>query len=113
MFTTVYQSIKDVLSGLPKGQTDLSVVAIMTPALMRASKFIEHNSPGLEMIKFLDIVLADFQIHHKTKQLSEQTSTLICELLLHFVVYLPYSMFEESLAVFEKLLFLCQDSVTE
>lgn len=68
MFTTVYQSIKDVLSGLPKGQTDLNVVAIMTPALTKASKFIEHNSPGLEMIKFLDIVLTDFQLHFKTKQ---------------------------------------------
>jgi len=35
------------------------------------------------------------------------------ELLSNFVAYIPYSLFEETLFVFEKLIALCSDVITE
>jgi hypothetical protein len=59
LFMQIYQTIKDVLNGLPKGQSDLDITTVMFPSLQRASDFMAGNSPNLSMLKFLDMVLAD------------------------------------------------------
>lgn len=64
MFLQLYQTVKDVLAGLPKGQSDLDIASIMLPSLQRASDFMVGNSPNLSMLKFLDLVLTDMVRHY-------------------------------------------------
>lgn len=59
LFMQLYQTVKDVLAGLPKGQSELDIVSVIFPSLRRCSEFLADNSPSLSMIKFLDIVLSD------------------------------------------------------
>lgn len=59
LFQQIYQTIKDVLGGLPAGQCDLDIPSMMIPSLQRTNEFLAGNSPPLPMLKFLDIVLGD------------------------------------------------------
>ncbi len=59
LFMQLYQTIKDVMAGLPKSQADLDIISVIFPALQRTSDYIKENSPNLSMIKFLDLVLTD------------------------------------------------------
>ena len=59
MFLQLYQTIKDILLGLPKGYCELDITSIMIPSLQRTSEFLVDNSPNLSMLKFLETVLTD------------------------------------------------------
>lgn len=116
MFIQLYQTVKDVLSGLPKGQSDLDIVSVIFPSLQRASDFMADNSPSLSMIKFLDIVLSDMLRHYQKNQRTQPPIDIqyfFLELLQNFVVYMSYSLYEEVLFVFEKLIALCSDVISE
>lgn len=64
LFQTLYQTIKEVLQGLSKGQSDLDIVSVIFPSLRRCSDFLANNSPAQPMVKFLETVLADMIRHY-------------------------------------------------
>lgn len=74
------------------------------------------NSPSLSMIKFLDLVLSDMLRSYQKNQRTQppvDIQTFFMELLSNFVSYIPYSLYEETLFVFEKLIALSSDVINE
>lgn len=68
------------------------------------------------MIKFLDLVLTDinrFYSKNKRTQPPVDIQQFFLELLSNFVTYIPYSLYEEVISVFEKLIALCPDVFTD
>jgi hypothetical protein len=68
------------------------------------------------MIKFLDLVLNDMVRHYQKSQRAQAPIDIqhfFAELLSNFVQYIPYSLYEEIFIVFEKILSLCPDVLTE
>ena len=49
------------MDNLPPKKIELDILQIMLPILKRTSDYLKYNSPGLSMIKFLDIVLKDIK----------------------------------------------------
>ena len=68
------------------------------------------------MLKFLDIVLTDLQKCYSRQQKVQppfEAQYFFLELLQNFVSYISYCLYEDVLNVFEKLLTLCSDVLTE
>ena len=68
------------------------------------------------MLKFLDIVLTDFsKIFLKSSKLQVpfEIQYFMIELLENFVCYISYSLYEEVLGIFESMIQLCPDVLTE
>lgn len=61
LFKSVYQTIKDVLEGLPPKRVDIDLLQIMIPILQKTTDYLKQNSPSLSMLKFLDMVLRDIK----------------------------------------------------
>lgn len=61
LFKAIYSTIKDVLENLPPKRVDIDLLQIMIPILQRTTEFLKNNSPSLNMLKFLDIVLRDLK----------------------------------------------------
>jgi hypothetical protein len=86
------------------------------PSLQRTSDYLKGNSPNLSMLKFLDIVLTDLQKCYSRQQKVQppfEAQYFFLELLQNFVSYISYCLYEDVLNVFEKLLTLCSDVLTE
>lgn len=68
------------------------------------------------MMKFLDLVLSDMLRAYTKNQKTQPPLDIqyfFSDFLGYFVSYIPYSLYEESLYVFEKLLALSSDVITE
>lgn len=68
------------------------------------------------MLKFLDIVLTDLSKYYTRQQKIQppfETQYFFLDLLQNFVTYISYSLYEDVLIVFEKLLALCSEVLTE
>lgn len=106
-----------MLDGLPPGQCHLDMPTVILPSLQRCNTFLAHNSAPLGMLKFLDITLADIQRHFSHKgQKPTPPHDLQCffaELLGNFVQSLSYSLYEESFHVFDKLVSLCSEQLSD
>lgn len=119
-FQQVYHTLKDVLASLPRGRMQLDIVQVLMPSMQRVCKFLEGNSPSLPMLKFLDIALSDFlsyfaQATGKGKPLvvPVEIQVFFAQLLHNFADYISYSLFEEIFSVFDKLLSLTSDVMSE
>ena len=53
--------MKDVLENLPPKKVDLDILQIMIPILQKTTEYLKNNSPSLNMLKFLDLVLRDIK----------------------------------------------------
>jgi hypothetical protein len=83
----------------------------MLPSLQRASQFMQNNSPSHIMLKFLDLVLSDIlKLFQKPPQ---SMQALFLDLFDNFVPCIAYSMSEEVAFIFDKLLILCGDQISE
>ena len=116
LFQQLYQTLKDVLESMPPGKVDLDIISIMMPSLERTCDFLEGNSPSLQMLKFLDIVLTDVISIFNQKVdgqvvciLPPELAHFFLEMLSNFVAYMSYSLYEEVFSVFDKLVHLSSD----
>lgn len=114
LFKHVYQTIKDVLENLPPKKVDIDILQIIVPILERTSEYLRQSSPTQSMLKFLDIVLQDI-IDGKYCEGGYPTNLqyFFLDQLTSIVGYISYSLYEEIFPVFDKLLQLCGDVVTE
>jgi len=119
-FQQVYQSLKDVLDSLPRGKVQLDIVQVLMPSMQRLCSFLENNSPSLPMLKFLEIALSDFttyftQTSGKGKALvvPMELQMFFAQILNNFADYISYSLYEEVFSVFDKLLSLTSDVMSE
>jgi hypothetical protein len=93
------------------------------PSLERVCTFLEGNSPSLAMLKFLEIALNDIQTFFiskytgKGQTLSQvvpfELQMFFADLLSNFCNYMSYSLYEEVFSVFDKLLLLTGDVISE
>lgn len=68
------------------------------------------------MLKFLDLVLNDMLRHYQKNSRPSPPLDIqyfFLEMLQNFVTYISYSLYEEVLFVFEKLIALCSDVISE
>ena len=65
------------------------------------------------MLKFLDIVLTDIKAGKYTQQNYPDLQYFFLDQLNSIASYISYCLYEEIFSVFDKLLFLCQDVITE
>ena len=84
----------------------------MIPILQRTTEYLKSNSPGLSMLKFLDIVLRDIKQGNYCA-MQPDLQYFFLDMLSHFVPYLSYCLYEEVFSVFDKLLAMCSDVVNE
>lgn len=61
LFRNIYQTIKDVKESLPPKSFELDLISVILPIINRTSDFLQHHSPNMNMLKFLDFVLKDFK----------------------------------------------------
>jgi hypothetical protein len=90
------------------------------PSLQRVCTFLESNSPSLAMLKFLDISLTDFTAYFtqtsakgKTLAVPNELQSFFGQLLTNYADYISYSLYEEVFSVFDKLLLLTGDALSE
>ena len=114
LFKHVYRTIKDVLDNLPPKKVDIDILQIIVPILERTSDYLRQSSPTQSMLKFLDIVLQDI-IDGRYCQTGHPTNLqyFFLDQLTSIVGYISYSLYEEIFPVFDKLLQLCADVMTE
>ena len=97
------------MDNLPAKKIDLDIFTIVIPILQRISEFLKQSSPSLHMLKFMDLVLKDLKDLPQTPD----THSFFLEMLEHFVPYMPNCLYEEVFSVFDKLLHLSGDALTE
>lgn len=112
LFKSVYQTIKDVLEGLPPKRVDIDLLQIMIPILQKTTDYLKSNSPSLSMLKFLEMVLRDIKSAGYC-QMQSDLQYFFLEMLRNFVPYISYCLYEEVFSVFDKLLVMCADVINE
>jgi hypothetical protein len=80
--------------------------------LQRTTDFLKNNSPSLQMLKFLDIVLRDIKGGNYCVT-NPDLQYFFLDMLNNLVSYISYCLYEEVFSVFDKLLSMCADVVNE
>lgn len=109
LFKSIWGTIKDVLVSLPS-RVDLDAPSLAIPLLQRVYTHIEHNSPTLGMLKFMDIVLRDIR---QEVSASPELKSFFLTFLGAFVQSIPYNLYEEMFYVFDKLIDMVKDILSE
>jgi hypothetical protein len=69
------------------------------------------------MLKYLEMVLGDMQRHYSVKGQRptppQDIQYFFLEMMSNFVTYLSYSLYEEVFFVFDKLISLCSDLISD
>lgn len=102
-----------MLENLPPRKIDIDILQIIIPILQRTSEYLRQNSPTQSMLKFLDIVLLDIKEGKFCQTNYPDLQYFFSDQLSSIVNYIPYSLNEEVFPVFDKLLYLCQDVMTD
>jgi hypothetical protein len=97
-----------VLGSLPKKTTDLDILELVLPALQRTTTYLKSNSPTQNMLKFLDVVLADI-IAGGYCSGSTEIQEIFYEQLNALTPHLSFCQLEEVFPVFDKLTQMCRD----
>ena len=107
----------------------MSLISIIMPSLERTNDFLATNSPSLPMLRYLDIVLSDIYlvVMDRKKRLENgslkltddqeakfnKLQSFLVDLFTNFVGTLSYSPYDEVFAVFDKLMYLTSDVLSE
>ena len=98
---------------MPPKKVDIDILQIIIPILQRTSEYIRHNSPTQSMLKFLDIVLQDIKAGNYCHTSYPDLQLFFLDQLNSLVNYISYCLYDEIFPVFDKLLSLCQDIISE
>ena len=101
------------MENLPPRKVDIDIIQIISPILHRTSEYLRHNSPSQSMLKFLDIVLQDVKLAKNAEANTPESQFFFLDQLNSLVNYVSYCQHEEIFPVFDKLLSLCKDVLTE
>lgn len=113
LFKQVYQTIKNVMDSLPPKKLDIDILQIIIPILQRTSDYLKSSSPTQSMLKFLDLTLADIKGGDFLRTNYPDLKFFFLNMFDTLLNYVSYCLHDEIFPVFDKLLALSSEVLTD